>query len=186
MKKLTLTVMALACGLSAAFAEEQTRLPIPYNPDGTIDLPQNYRQWVNVGTTLLPKGDVNIIDNLPVAAAEYIDTYVEPQTFAIYMDTGIWPDGAQIAKEFTATKGVEDGEVVVESHYTGLSLIIKDAERFPAETGNLGYFQFGHHPEPYEATASLMPRDRCSACHEASASHQQYIFADHHLGLTRN
>lgn len=186
MQKLTLSALALASGLAAAMAETPARLPIPYNADGSVPLPQDYRQWVNVGTTLLPAGDVNIIDNLPVTAAEYIDTYVEPRTFAIYMETGIWPEGARIAKEFTATKGVTPGAPVIESHYTGLSLIIKDSSRFPAETGNLGYFQFGHHRAPYAPTASAMPRDRCSACHEGAASHQQYIFADHHIGLHRN
>lgn len=48
---------------------------------------------------------MNIIDGQPIAASEYIDTYIEPQSFANYTKTGTWPDGTQIVKEFTATKG---------------------------------------------------------------------------------
>lgn len=185
MKNLVWSAILLACNAAAASAEDPVKLPVSFNADGSVNLPQNYRQWVNVGTTLLPKGEVNIIDGQPIAASEYIDTYVEPQSFAIYMETGAWLDGTQIVKEFTATKDAAPDEVLVESHYTGLAMLIKDAERFPAETGHLGYFNFGHHREPYEPTAALMPREQCSSCHEALAADQQFIFADHHIGLQR-
>ncbi|EFO31553.1 cytochrome P460 [Roseibium sp. TrichSKD4] len=101
------------------------------------------------------------------------------------MATGVWPNGTQIAKEFTPAHPAEAGEPVSESHYNGLGMIIKDTERYTAETGYLGFFQFGHHPEPYSTTAELMPREVCSTCHEASAGDQQNIFADHHIGLKR-
>lgn len=186
MKKLACAAVLLACSVAAAIAGDPAKLVAPFNSDGSIDLPQNYRQWVNVGTTLLPKGEVNIIDGLPIAVSEYIDTYVEPLSFAIYIETGTWPNGTQIVKEFTATQEAAPNEVLVESHYTGLAMLVKDAERFPVETGHLGYFNFGHHLEPYDPAASLLPREQCSSCHEALASDQQFIFADHHIGLARH
>jgi hypothetical protein len=183
---------ALAClgvttvlGFSAVNAEEKINLPVQYNEDGSVDKPLHYRQWVNVGTFILPKGAVNIIDLKPAETAEALDTYVEPHTYAIYMATGVWPEGAQLVKEFTAlAEPAEDGSVS-ESHFIGLSYIIKDSSRFPDETANLGYFQFGHKRQ-LEDTASLMPRDRCSFCHEENASYQQNIFADRHIGLKRD
>ena len=185
MRKIIYTTLSLALCCGVAFAETQLRLPVSFNPDDTVNRPFNYRQWVNVGTTLIPKGTVNIIDGLAIKSNEYIDTYVEPKSFAIYMATGNWPNGTQIVKEFTALKTAKPGEVTTESHYNGLALLVKDTERFSEETGYLGYFNFGHHREPYEMRSSLMPREQCSACHEASASHQQFIFSDHHIGLKK-
>lgn len=186
MKKITLSATLLFLIASVVVAKDkEIKLPVSFNADGTVNRPLDYRQWENVGTTLLPKGQVNIIDNLPIPNDEYIDTYVEPKAFAIYMATGVWPNGTQIVKEFTAAKPAEPGKAITESHYNGLGMIVKDTDRFPAETGFLGYFQFGHHPEPYEATAKVMPRKTCSSCHEESASGQQYIFSDHHIGLKR-
>ena len=186
MKKLSLAALVLLVLAGSVTAEQKAlKLPVSFNSDGTVNRPFDYRQWVNVGTTLLPKGQINIIDGLPIKTREHIDAYIEPKAFAIYMATGVWPNGTQIVKEFTATKDAEPGDAVVESHYNGLGMIVKDVERFPAETGHLGYFSFGHHPEPYERKSSLMPREQCSSCHEASASDQQYIFSDHHIGLKR-
>lgn len=186
MKKLVAGAAALTCIGVVSTAEESIQLPVSFNADGTVNRPLNHRQWVNVGTTLLPQGEINIIDDLPIPTSEYIDTYVEPMAFAIYMATGTWPNGTQIVKEFTATKRADAGEVLTESHYNGLAMLVKDVQRFPAETGHLGYFNFGHHSEPYETTSQVLPREQCSACHEALASEQQYIFADHHIGLTQN
>ncbi|WP_051927414.1 cytochrome P460 family protein [Ruegeria halocynthiae] len=185
MKRLIAGAAVLACFSAASMAEEAIKLPVSFNADGTVNRPLNHRQWVNVGTTLIPQGEINIIDNLPIPTSEYIDTYVEPMAFAIYMATGTWPNGTQIVKEFTATKQADAGEVLTESHYNGLAMLVKDVQRFPTETGHLGYFNFGHHAEPYEATSKLLPREQCSACHEALASDQQYIFGDHHIGLAR-
>ncbi|WP_170766341.1 cytochrome P460 family protein [Ruegeria lacuscaerulensis] len=185
MKKFVTTTALLALSAGELIADEQIKLPVSFNSDGTINRPLNHRQWVNVGTILITKGEINIIDELPIPTSEYIDTYVEPMSYAIYMAPGTWPNGTQIVKEFTATKEAELGEVLVESHYNGLAMLVKDAERFPAETGHLGYFNFGHHSEPYETTAYVIPQEQCSSCHEASASEQQFIFADHHIGLRR-
>ncbi|WP_120499045.1 cytochrome P460 family protein [Roseovarius sp. EL26] len=185
MRRIVAGAAILACFSAASLAEESIKLPVSFNADGTVNRPLNHRHWVNVGTTLIPHGEINIIDDLPIQTREYIDTYVEPMAFAIYMATGTWPNGTQIVKEFTAIEQAGEGEVLIESHYNGLAMLVKDAQRFPAETGYLGYFNFGHHPEPYESISQLLPREQCSACHEALASEQQFIFSDHHIGLTR-
>lgn len=157
-----------------------------FEPDGSIHRPEGYRQWVNVGTAILPKGFVNIIDDLPLAWDEYIDTYVEPSAYAAYMRSGIWPDGSQFVKEFTALKEPDKDGIRGESHYSGLAMIVKDSTKYPAETGHLGYFHFGHQSPPYKDKSVLQPRTKCSFCHEANASNQQYVFTDRHIGLKRN
>lgn len=169
--------------ISFSAAGEDIKLPVSFNNDGTVNRPLNHREWVNVGTALIPEGTINIIDSMPIKTKEYIDTYVEPKSFAIYMATGKWPNGTQIVKEFTALDEAKPGEVITESHYNGLAMLVKDTKRFSAETGHLGYFNFGHHKEPYQSSSKLMPRKQCSICHEGLASDQQYIFSDHHIGL---
>lgn len=155
-----------------------------FNPDGTAKRPDNWRSWVHVGTARLPIGFKNIIDQMPIKTAEYIETYVEPAAFAEYKKTGIWPEGTRIVKEFVAIKPKEDAfQIIAEDYYTGLALLIKDSSKFPKETGNLGYFNFGHHKQPYADSSVLMPREQCSSCHENLASKQQFIFADRHIGL---
>ncbi|EFO31554.1 cytochrome P460 [Roseibium sp. TrichSKD4] len=77
-----ITILFIFASVGAA-TNKEVKLPVSINKDGTLNRPPHYLQWVNVGTTLLPKGTVNIIDNLPIPNDEYIDTYVEPQSFAI-------------------------------------------------------------------------------------------------------
>ena len=155
MKKLVAGAAALTCIGVVSIAEESIQLPVSFNADGTVNRPFNHRQWVNVGTTLIPQGEINIIDDLPIPTSEYIDTYVEPMAFAIHMATGTWPNGTQIVKEFTATKQAGAGEVLTESHYNGLAMLVKDVQRFPAETGHLGYFNFGHRPHCPKSSKKL-------------------------------
>ncbi len=101
------------------------------------------------------------------------------------MKTGLWPEGTIIVKEFVALgEPYEDG-TVHEEYFAGLTALVKDSKIFPVQTGHLGYFAFGHQRESYLECAVLADRHKCSACHERFASDQQYIFADHHLGLRR-
>ncbi|MCA9471074.1 MAG: cytochrome P460 family protein [Nitrospirales bacterium] len=172
-------------GLGFVSATDGTVEMVKFNEDGSLDLPVGYRQWQHVGSTFLPKGKTNIIDHKPTKTAEMLDIYVKPDAFNVYMKTGIWPEGTIIAKEFVALNNPNSGGVVTEDYYTGLSVLVKDSSRFPAEAGHLGYFQYGHQKEPYKTNSPLQGRDKCSFCHEEDASDQQYIFASHHIGLTR-
>lgn len=189
---ITFSIALAACdtqqsNTSAKPSVEEKKIDTSYyfNTDGSARLPEGYRKWEHVGTTRLPKGFVSIINQMPIKTAQYIQTYVEPEAFNIYIETGIWPEGARFVKEFVAIKDQKDTEMVSEDHYAGLALIIKDSNRFPKETGNLGYFNFGHHAPPYAKSSPLMPRQQCSSCHENLASKEQYIFASHHIGLAR-
>jgi hypothetical protein len=46
---------------------------------------------------------------------------------------------------------------------------VKDGKRFAATNG-WGFFTFGHHPLPYNKTASVQPVDVCAGCHMASVA----------------
>lgn len=178
-------VFAAACTVSAADRLDPPVARAIFNADGSINQPVGYRQWQHVGSTLLPKGRTSIIDLQPIATDELMNAYVEPTAYRAYMKNGVWPEGTRIVKEFVAIKVPGEDQVLHEDHYAGLTMIVKDSTRFPEETAHLGYFAFGHQPEPYSARAMPMPRQSCSTCHEASAKDQQNIFADRHIGLKR-
>ncbi len=176
----TLILSAFMVGTGSA-AEEK----VVFNKDGSLDRPVGYRGWVHVGSTVLPKGQANIIDNIPIPTNEIINTYVKPWAYAAYMKTGLWPEGTTIAKEFVVLGEPDEDGTVHEMYFAGLCVLVKDSKIFPAQTGHLGYFPFGHQREPYLDRAALADRSKCSSCHEQHASDQQYIFSDHHIGLRR-
>jgi hypothetical protein len=166
-----------------------------FNADGTVVLPTGYRRWTHVGTRLKAQG-INILDGKPTKGPEIFNAYVEPGAMDVLEHTGKWPDGTQIAKEFSsvrtgegcdATTGYCTGPLgvgIFEAGYVGLGMMVKDAERFPNSGGHWGYFSFGHQPPPYALTAAANPREKCEACHIALASDTDYVISRAHIGLS--
>lgn len=165
-----------------------------FNPDGSVNLPIGYRNWTHVGTRIKSIG-INILDGLPTKGPELLNAYVEPSAMAIFEQTGKWPDGAQIVKEFSALRtdtGCDPitayckgrfGEGVFETGYVGLGMMVRDAKRFPNATGNWGYFTFGHKAPPYDRTAMPSPKQNCKSCHINLASDTDYVISRAHIGL---
>ena len=58
----------------------------------------------------------------------------------------------------------------------GMDVSVKDSTRF-ADTDNWGYFNFGHHAQPYEASAPAMPREACAQRHIDNA-HEDMVYVD--------
>ena len=146
-----------------------------FNADGSVNIPTGYRQWVHIGTRYKPLG-INILDFQQTKTPEIFNAYVEPSAFAAFQATGVWPDGAQLVKEFTAVRvgdGCDEktmlcdsplGSGIFETGYVGLGMMVKDAQRFPEGKGNWGYFSFGHKPPPYEKTSMVHPTQQCESC----------------------
>ena len=61
-----------------------------------------------MGTRYKPIG-LNILDQKLTKTPEILNAYVEPSAMAVYKQTGQWPEGAQIIKEFTAVRQVGPG-----------------------------------------------------------------------------
>lgn len=58
----------------------------------------------------------------------------------------------------------------------GMDVAVKDSTRF-SESKNWGYFNFGHHAEPYAASAKAAPIAACAGCHIANAS-EDMVYMD--------
>ena len=168
-----------------------------FNAKGEALLPVGYRQWVHVGTRDNAQGKVSIIDGKPTKTPEVLNAYVEPRAFAVYQRTGKWPDGSQMVKEFSAVRvgancqadtylcTTEFGEGIFETGYVGLGMMVKDGKRFPDAPGHWGFFEFGHHPPPYDAVSAVRPTNQCIFCHVALASDTDYVISRAHIGLAR-
>ena len=146
-----------------------------FNEDGSVNQPENWREWVYIGTPLTP----NALNGGAASFPEFHNVYIEPSAFAVFSETGEFPEGTQIAKELTLVRengNAEDGSTMevsgrgyFQGEYAGLELTVKDNERYSDEPGGWVYFSFGHHAPPYEQTATAMPTASCNSCHAASA-----------------
>jgi hypothetical protein len=193
-----LTIALFGAGL-ISFARSEARVSIAvasFNADGGLNIPIGYRHWTHIGTRYKPIG-VNILDGLPTKTPEILNAYVEPSALTAFDETGTWPDGAQIVKEFSTVRvgeGCDEktalcsttlGTGIFEAGYVGLGMMVKDAKRFPDSPGHWGYFSFGHKPPPYDSTAAIRPKQQCESCHIRLASDSDYVISRAHIGLER-
>lgn len=145
-----------------------------WTSNGDLLLPTGYHQWVFLGSPLTP----HALNGDKAAFPEYHNVYIQPQAYAIYRETGEFPEGTILLKELQLTMpGThEDGsrnEVSGRGYFpaatNGIDISVKDSRRFK-DTQNWGFFNFGHHAPPYAKTAAALPADACAGCHIANAT----------------
>jgi hypothetical protein len=135
-------------------------------------LPKNFNEWVFLGTPLTP----NALNDGKANFPEYHNVYMEPGSYAIYKETGVFPEGTIFLKELQLTLPAENadgsrtepsGRGYFPGALNGADVTVKDSKRFAA-SGGWGYFNFNHH-EPKAKTASVKPTGECAYCHIANA-----------------
>jgi hypothetical protein len=145
-----------------------------FTPDGKLILPKGYRNWVFVGAPLTP----NALNKPEANFPEYHNVYIQAQNVDAYLKTGEFPEGTVIIKELTrlvnptfpdGSRTEPSGRGFFNGEFNGIDATVKDSKRF-AKTNNWGFFTFGHHPEPYEATAAESPASVCAGCHIANVA----------------
>src|SRR5579859_2519124 len=146
--------LLVAKPVAAAQTEQSS---VVFNADGTMQLPTGFRKWVFVGAPLTPNG----LNNGKAGFPEYHNVYIEGKNVDAYLKTGSFPEGTVIVKELTrvlsptfpdGSRTEPSGRGFFNGEYNGIDLTVKDSKRF-AKTNGWGFFTFGHHPEPYEATS---------------------------------
>jgi len=170
---ISIGVTAYSAGSVAAQGVNEAR----FTSDGQVMIPEDWRQWVFVGTPLTP----NALNDGKAPFPEFHNVYIEPSAYAHWQKTGEFANGTQIAKELVLIRQKDPDEMNAEGstgevsgvgyfqgEFTGLELTVKDTNRFADEPGGWAYFSFGHEL-PYAKTAAVFPAETCNACHEASA-----------------
>src|SRR5499426_3971495 len=159
---------------SQVTAETQQQSAAQFDADGKMKLPTGFRKWVFVGAPLTP----NALNNGKAGFPEYHHVYVEEQNVDAYLKTGSFPEGTVIVKELTrvlnptfpdGSRTEPSGRGFFNGAYNGMDVTVKDSKRFP-ETNGWGFFNFGHHPEPYAAWAQAAPPTDCGGCHKTYVS----------------
>jgi Cytochrome P460 len=145
-----------------------------FTPDGKMKLPTGYREWVFIGAPLTPKG----LNNGDGAFPEYHHVYVEKRNFDAYQKAGTFPEGTVLVKELTlvldptfpdSSRKEPSGRGYFNGAFNGMDVSVKDSKRF-AKSNGWGYFTFGHHAPPYEATAAESSVGECAGCHIANVA----------------
>lgn len=173
MLALTASALLLLSGLSAAETNRNIGAAV-YNDKGELLLPEGFRKWVFIGAPLTPNG----LNGGKAGFPEFHHVYVNPDAFAVYQRTGVFPEGTVIAKELVLLKKgkYKDGSYDAPSGrgffagtWNGMDVMVKDSKRYK-ETNGWGFYNFGHHAPPYLKTATAAPVESCGGCHEANAA----------------
>lgn len=161
-----------------------------FTEDNQVKQPIGWRQWVFIGSPLTP----NALNGGEAAFPEFHNVYIEPSAFEAYSRTGEFPEGTQIVKEllrvqFNDTSDPNgatleaSGRGYFQGKFNGLEILVKDNQRFPSEPGGWAFFSFAHNTSDYAATASVLPAESCSFCHQANAE-QDFVFTQFYPVLT--
>jgi hypothetical protein len=163
---------AFAQSPSSSGAQNRSCYPPKYAASGDLLLPENFHEWVYVGSPLTP----NALNGGKAGFPEYHNVYIEPCSYETYKKTNTFPDGTIFFKELQLTiPGQEpdgsrtepSGRGYFPGAFNGADVTVKDSKRF-ASTGGWGYFNFNHH-EPKAPTAQVKAKEECAYCHIASA-----------------
>lgn len=139
-----------------------------FNAKGELLLPQNYREWVMVGTQVTP----NELNEGKAPFTEIRTVYIDPESYAHWKKTGEFRDGAMTVKELISVgerKGPGSGNGYFMGDYIGLEASVKDSKRFANEPGNWAFYIFYVPDTPLVAAAKNLPTQECAACHQANA-----------------
>ena len=159
--------LLVAKPVAAAPTEDSSAV---WDSNGRLQLPTGYRRWVFLGAPLTPDG----LNNGKAGFPEYHHVYVEAKNLDVYLKTGSFPEGTVIVKELTrvlnpafpdGSRTEPSGRGYFNGAYNGMDVTVKDSGRF-AETNGWGFFNFGHHPEPYAAWAEAASATECGGCHK--------------------
>lgn len=170
-----------------------------FNDKGEAALPRGYRSWVHAYTAWEPI-TTTILDGTVTKTPEFHNVYVEPNTYSVFMETGKWPEGSLMVKEFSFTSTDEKncdgppaylckvwfGKGIFQHGYTGVAVMLKDSRRYPDEPGGWVYFSYGHQPPPYAPFSPVRDRAQCAQCHiDHAGPTQDYVFSVNQPGLSR-
>jgi len=196
--KIILAGSALLIGLSA-FADMTDGKPTmegeinraSFTRDNRAFRPNGWREWVFIGSPVTP----NALNGGEAAFPEFHNVYIEPSAYHAFMKTGKFPEGTQIVKELVSIQVNDttdkDGSTIetsgrgfFQNEFIGLELLVKDNVRFADEPGGWAFFSFAHNSPDYADIASILPVEKCSACHQANAA-TDYVFTQHYPVLSR-
>ncbi len=173
--RLALAISAFVLVAGIAQAEPIAR----FDATGKLMLPEGYREWVFLGTTVTPN-DMNFGSAYSPGIK---NTYLDRESFAHWKKTGTFRGGAMIVQERLATEADKfmNANGYFPGKYLGLQAMVKDSERFPESVW--GFFSFGGPPyaEAVSAVPGMSELD-CAGCH--TRADDDWVFTRFYPTLT--
>jgi hypothetical protein len=160
------SVTAQMASQSAAVFDSKGRMKMPD--------PKVFRRWVFLGSPLTPDGLNGGSANFP----EFHNVYVEQKNLEAHLKTDSFPEGTVLVKELTrvlkptfpdGSREEPSGRGYFNGQFNGMDVAVKDSKRF-AKTNGWGFFNFGHHPLPYEEWTEEASVSECAGCHIANVA----------------
>ena len=155
-----LNILAAFALLLALPAEAAS--PARFDAGGKLHLPENWREWVFIGSPTSPNSMNNGEAYLP--GFKYV--YIDPESFAHWKKTGQFRTGTMIVQERLDVLEAEymNNHALVPGEYLGLMAMVKDAERYPQSVW--GFFSFGSPPYGDKVPEiGSMEELGCAGCH---------------------
>lgn len=139
-----------------------------YAEDGKLLVPEDYRTWVFVGASLGLNYAENAKEN-PESAGFFHHTYIQPEAYRHYRDTGTFPEKTMLILELYASEGkvAPDTVGLAQGKRVAVEVALKDHSRF--EEG-WAYFNFGQKEGKPQPVARNNPKKFCYDCHAAHAA----------------
>jgi YHS domain-containing protein len=154
-------VSAAAALPAASLLEEVAADPIMprYDREGGLLLPQDWRRWVFVGSSL----GLSYAQGGPAGMEMFHETLMEPTAYQHFADTGTFREGTMFVLALHGTgEGVlpaRRGRFAAELHT--VEMAVKDTTHRPE---GWAYYNFGG-MNGMRNTARAMPKESCYSCH---------------------
>lgn len=163
--------MVLLVGmLAAAVAVAAGAGKLPFNKQGELVRPADYRQWVFLNSALgLTYGPNR---SRPGESPRFSNVFVNPAAWRIFEKTGQWPDGTLFileVRDSTSPAAATDGSRT-QGAKLALEAAVRDTSRFPGE--GWAYFSFDDARGLRETAKPLARTATCYACHETHGAVQ--------------
>ncbi|WP_426124400.1 cytochrome P460 family protein [Pararhizobium sp. PWRC1-1] len=88
--------------VSASGCPSAVTAKLAFTESGQAELPRGYRSWVHAYVAWEPI-TTSLLDEKLTPTPEFHNVNVEPYAYRTYMETGKWPEGSLIVKEFSFT-----------------------------------------------------------------------------------
>jgi hypothetical protein len=162
----TLTAVAMMAASIPAAADESAADGARYTDDGQLIKPENYRQWVLIGTGLgMAYGPLRQTAN---SKPPFTNVFVNPSAYRAFLQTGAWPDKTVFILEGRASVPVNNSESGANGYFQGeilgIEAEVKDESRFP---GKWAFFAMN----ASRPTGAKIPDSAsCYSCHAKNAA----------------
>ncbi len=159
-------------------ANAQTQKPQPataekpvavFEGQDTLLRPENYREWVFVGSSTGLNYSPNPAPSSSTAGTDFKNVYINPSSYREFTKTGTFPEGTVMILEIAqaANKNEPGLQGAFASKYIALEASVKDSKRFP---GGWAYFGFTDREGKLKDKTKPFPDSACLSCHQQKAA----------------